>query len=59
MSETKTFEQLFLSENKEENLSIRELNILLVTDIHKSYDFLEKLKEWQLENKRLPFLLNY
>jgi Icc-related predicted phosphoesterase len=53
MSETKSFEELFLSENKDENLSIKELDILLVTDIHKNYAYLEKLKEWQIENKKL------
>jgi Icc-related predicted phosphoesterase len=53
MSETKKFEELFLSECKAENSSIQELDILLVSDIHKSYDYLEKLKEWTLENKKL------
>jgi Icc-related predicted phosphoesterase len=53
MSETKTFEELFLSESKNDNLSIKELEILLVSDIHKSYPYLEKLKEWQIENKKL------
>jgi Icc-related predicted phosphoesterase len=53
MSENKTFEELFLSECKEENLSIKEVDILLVSDIHLSFHYLEKLKEWQLENKRL------
>jgi Icc-related predicted phosphoesterase len=53
MSETKTFQELFLSECKEQNLSVKELKILLVTDIHKNFEFLERLKEWQLEKKQL------
>lgn len=53
MSENKTQEELFLSENKEENLKIREIDVLLISDIHKSYGYLEKLKEWLLENKKL------
>jgi len=53
MSETKTFEELFLSENETQNLSIKELDILLVSDIHKSYEYLERLKEWTIENKKL------
>jgi Icc-related predicted phosphoesterase len=53
MSENKTFEELFLSECKEQNLKVKELDILLISDVHKSSSFLEKLKEWQLENKKL------
>jgi Icc-related predicted phosphoesterase len=53
MSENKTFEELFLSECKEQNLSLKNLKILLVSDIHKSLDYLEKLKEWQVANKQL------
>jgi Icc-related predicted phosphoesterase len=53
MSENKTFEELFLSECKDENLAMKELDVLLVSDIHLNFDYLEKLKEWQLENKRL------
>jgi Icc-related predicted phosphoesterase len=53
MSENKTFEELFLSECKDENLSIKDLDILLVSDVHLSFNYLERLKEWQLDNKRL------
>lgn len=53
MSENKTFEEIFLSESKEENLKTKELDILLVTDLHMSVSYLEKLKEWQIENKAM------
>lgn len=53
MSETKTFEELFLSENNEDNQAIKEIDILLVSDLHKNYNYMEKLKEWTVENKKL------
>jgi Icc-related predicted phosphoesterase len=56
MSENKTFHELFLSECKEQNLSVKELKILLVSDIHLNFDFLEKLKEWQLEKKLFDYI---
>lgn len=52
MSETKTFEEIFLSESLDENLKTSELDILLVSDVHTNYIYLEKLKEWQIENQR-------
>jgi Icc-related predicted phosphoesterase len=51
MSETKSFEDLFLSESKTQKNSITELKILLISDLHKNFKFLEKLKEWQIKNK--------
>jgi Icc-related predicted phosphoesterase len=53
MSEVKSFEEIFLSENKTLNLQKSELDILLVSDIHLSFNYLERLKEWTVENKRL------
>jgi Icc-related predicted phosphoesterase len=53
MSETKSFEEIFLSENKSLNLSKSVLDILLVSDIHLSFTYLERLKQWTVENKRL------
>lgn len=52
MSETKTFEELFLSSNLSHNLSISNLKILLISDINSNYMYVEKLKEWQLENNQ-------
>lgn len=58
MSETKTFEELFLSECAKENLSVKDLKILLITDLHKNYGFLEKLKEWHTKNiKKFNYIL--
>jgi Icc-related predicted phosphoesterase len=31
----------------------KELKILLITDIHNDYNFLEKIKKWKIENKRI------
>jgi len=53
MSETKRFEELFLSECKSENLHTNELKILLISDVHKNYSFLENLKEWHTKQKRV------
>ena len=52
MSETKTFEELFLSSNLSHNLSVSNLKILLISDINSNYMYVEKLKEWQLENNQ-------
>ena len=53
MSETKKFEELFLSECTTDNLNTSELKILLISDIHKNYSFLENLKEWHTRQKRV------
>jgi len=53
MSESKKFEELFLSECQSENLAISELNILLISDLHKNYSFLEMLKEWHTKQKKV------
>jgi len=50
MSETKKFEDLFLSSNLEETLSIKKLKILIISDINSNFMYLQKLKEWQLKN---------
>ena len=52
MSESKKFEELFLSESLEDNLNINEISILAITDLHKNYHFLENLKEWHTKNKK-------
>ena len=51
MSETKSFEELFLSEYKEENLKVNHLKILLVNNINSNYMYLIKLKEWQIQHQ--------
>ena len=48
MSETKTFEEMFLSSNEEERLKVSKLRILIVGNIKSNFMFVEKLKEWQL-----------
>lgn len=53
MSETKKFEELFLSECESENLKTKELEILLISDVHKNYSFLENLKEWHTKQKKV------
>ena len=47
MSETKSFEELFLSQSMEENLKIKHLKILLLSNINSNHLYLFKLKEWQ------------
>lgn len=51
MSETKTFEELFLSQNEEENLKVKQIKILIVNNINSNYMYLIKLKEWQIKHK--------
>ena len=34
MSETKTFEELFLSQSEEENLKVKQIKILIVNNIN-------------------------
>lgn len=51
MSETKTFEELFLSSNLPCNLSTTSLQILVISNINSNYMYLQKLKEWQLQNQ--------
>ena len=51
MSETKTFEELFLSYSKEQNLKVNKLKILLINNINSNYRYLFKLKEWQIKNQ--------
>ena len=53
MSETKSFEELFLSQNEEDNLKINHIKILLVNNINSNHMYLIKLKEWQIENQEL------
>ena len=47
---TKTFEEMFLSSNEEERLKVSKLRILIVGNIKSNFMFVEKLKEWQLQN---------
>ena len=51
MSETKTFEELFLSQSEEENLKVNHLKILIINNISSNYMYLIKLKEWQIEHQ--------
>lgn len=51
MSETKSFEELFLSEYKEEIFKVNHLKILLLNNINSNYMYLIKLKEWQVEHQ--------
>ena len=51
MSETKTFEELFLSQYEEENLKVNHLKILLINNINSNHLYLLKLKEWQMKNQ--------
>lgn len=50
MSETKTFEELFLSCDLDKAYEIKEIRILMISDIKGNHLYLQKLKEWQLEN---------
>ena len=50
MSETKSFEELFLSQSVEENLKIKRLKILVLNNINSNYLYLFKLKEWQIKS---------
>ena len=52
MSETKSFEELFLSYSKEENLKVNKLKILIVNNINSNYMYLLKLKEWQIKQEK-------
>ena len=51
MSETKTFEDLFLSQYEEDNLKVNHLKILLINNINSNHMYLIKLKEWQIKNQ--------
>ena len=51
MSETKTFEELFLSYSKEENLKSKKLKILLINNINSNYRYFLKLKEWKIKSQ--------
>ena len=51
MSETKTFEELFLLYSKEENLKVNHLKILIINNINSNYMYLIKLKEWQIKHQ--------
>lgn len=51
MSETKTFEELFLSYSQEENLKVNHLKILIINNINSNYMYLIKLKEWQIKHQ--------
>jgi Icc-related predicted phosphoesterase len=53
MSETAKFEELFVAQDKHSLQNVNELNFLVVTDIHKSLPYIEKLKEWQMETKHM------
>ena len=50
MSETKSFEELFLSQSVEENLKIKHLKILVLNNINSNHLYLFKLKEWQIKS---------
>ena len=52
MTETKTFEELFLSQSEEENLKINHLKILIINNINGNHMYLIKLKEWQNEQQQ-------
>jgi len=49
MSESRTFEELFLAQSPEENLKKKHLKILLLSNINSNNLYLYKLKEWQIE----------
>ena len=49
MSETKSFEELFLAQSVEENLKIKKLKIFLLSNINSNNLYLFKLKEWQIK----------
>ena len=49
MSETKSFEELFLAQSVEENLKINHLKILILSNINSNNLYLFKLKEWQIK----------
>ena len=51
MSETKSFEDLFLAQSEEENLKINHLKILIINNINSNHMYLIKLKEWQNEHQ--------
>lgn len=51
MSETKTFEELFLSQSEEDNLKVNHLKILIINNINSNYMYLIKLKEWQIKHQ--------
>ena len=53
MSETTKFEDLFITVNKDSLKESKEFSILIVTDIHKSLPYIEKLKEWQMDYKQM------
>ena len=47
MSETKSFEELFLSQIVEENIKVKHFKILVLSNINSNHLYLFKLKEWQ------------
>ena len=49
MSETKSFEELFLAQSVKENLKIKKLKILILSNINSNNLYLFKLKEWQIK----------
>ena len=49
MSETKSFEELFLAQSIDETLKVKHLKILLLSNINSNNLFLFKLKEFQIE----------
>ena len=51
MSETKTFEELFLAQSNEQNLKIKKLKILILSNLNSNNLYLFKLKEWQIKQK--------
>jgi len=53
MSENKSFEELFIVDQGVDSLKKKELNIIFLSDIHESFNYLEKLKEWQMKHKIL------
>lgn len=63
MSETKTFEDLFLSSNFEESSQKNTIKILVTSNLNSDFMYLMKLKEWQIENQEyfdyLIFLGNF
>ena len=52
MSETKTFEELFLAQSEEDNLKVNHLKLLLINNINSNYMYLIKLKEWQIQHQQ-------
>lgn len=49
MSESKSFEELFLNFNEDSHFDVKELKILVIGNINSNTMYLERIKEWQLK----------